>query len=312
MLGRFISPGHYAELLGSGRQSGSRMLECDPGLLAGRYNRQPFPFTHRLAGNTDFALPRLFELCRRMDPRQIQYRIGEIPGDAHFDSTFERYREGLSLADALDRFEERRAYVVIYNPELDPEYQTVIEGVLAEIAAYTEPFDPVMTWYSSYIFLSTRDAVTPYHMDREMNFLFQVRGTKRVQLWDPADQDVMTDEQKDLLLSHVGERPTFKESFEAKAQTFDLQAGMGVHHPFIAPHRVYTGPDVSVTLAVTYRTRGSDIWTDAHKFNAKLRGIGWRPRPVRSNPALDRWKSATMGLSRRARGVLWSARTEPT
>jgi hypothetical protein len=75
---------------------------------------------------------------------------------------------------------------------------------------------------------------------------------------------------------------------------------------------VYTGPEVSVTLAVTYRTHGSDIWTDAHKFNAKLRGIGWRPRPVGSNPTLDRWKSATMGLTRHARSVLWSARPEPT
>ena len=304
MLGSFISSRHYAELLARGRQAGPRMLELDPAQLARHYNRQPFVFAHALAGNEYFALPRLFDLCRRMDSRKIRYRIGEIPDDAHFDSSFDRYKAGLSLEDAIDRFEEERAYVVIYNPELDPEYRVVIEGVLAEIAAEIASLDPEMTWYSTYIFISTRDAVTPYHMDREMNFLCQIRGTKRVQLWNPADEEVMTDAQKDLLLAHVGERPPFRDALQSKASTFGLGPGMGVHHPFIAPHRVYTGRDLSVSLAVTYRTRRSDVCTAAHVFNAKLRRLGWRPLPVGRSRALDRCKAAGLRLFRRGRGLI--------
>src|SRR3546814_8177373 len=70
MLGRFVSSDHYAELLARGRQAGPRMLELDPAQLARHYNRQPFAFAHALAGNEYFALPRLFDLCRRMDPRK--------------------------------------------------------------------------------------------------------------------------------------------------------------------------------------------------------------------------------------------------
>ncbi len=180
----------------------------------------------------------------------------------------------------------------------------VIEGVLAEIAADIASLDPEMTWYSTYIFISTRDAVTPYHMDREMNFLCQIRGTRRVQLWNPADEEVMSDAQKDLLLAHVGERPTFRDALENKASTFDLGPGMGVHHPFIAPHRVYTGRDLSVSLAVTYRTRRSDVCTAAHVFNAKLRRLGWRPLPVGRSRALDRCKAAGLRLFRRGRGLI--------
>ncbi len=304
MLGMFISSGQYAELLAKGRQAGPRMLELDPAQLARHYNRQPFVFAHALAGNEYFALPRLFDLCRRMDPRKIRYRVGEIPDDAHFDSSFDQYKAGLSLQKAIDRFEEERAYVVIYNPELDPEYRRVIEGVLAEIAAHTATLDPGLTWYSTYIFISTRDAVTPYHMDREMNFLCQIRGTKRVQLWDPADEEVMTEAQKDLLLAHVGERPPFRDALESKANTFNLVPGMGVHQPFIAPHRVYTGQELSVTLAVTYRTRRSDVRTAAHVFNAKLRRLGWQPQPVGRYRVLDRCKAATLRLFRRARGLI--------
>ena len=304
MLGRFISSSSYDELLAQGRRAGPRVLELDPAQLAQHYNRQPFAFAHALAGNEHFALPRLFDLCRRMEPRKIRYRTGEIPDDAHFDSSFDRYKAGLNLEKAIERFEEERAYVVIYNPELDPEYRVVIEGVLAEIAAHTATLDPGLTWYSTYIFISTRGAVTPYHMDREMNFLCQIRGTKRVQLWDPADEEVMTDAQKDLLLAHVGERPPFRDALESKASTFDLVPGTGVHQPFIAPHRVYTGPELSVTLAVTYRTRRSDVRTVAHVFNARLRRLGWRPRPVGRYPSLDRCKAASLRLLRRGRGLI--------
>jgi len=125
-----------------------------------------------------------------------------------------------------------------------------------------------------------------------------------VQLWNPADEEVMTDAQKDLLLAHVGERPTFRDALENKASTFDLGPGMGVHHPFIAPHRVYTGRDLSVSLAVTYRTRRSDVCTAAHVFNAKLRRLGWRPLPVGRSRALDRCKAAGLRLFRRGRGLI--------
>ena len=43
----------------------------------------------------------------------------------------------------------------------------------------------------------------------------------------------------------------FRDALESKASTFNLVPGMGVHQPFIAPHRVYTGQELSVTLAVS-------------------------------------------------------------
>ena len=66
--------------------------------------------------------------------------------------------------------------VAIYNPEQDPAYRPMLQELLGEIAAQTESFDPDINWYSTYIFITAQNAVTPYHMDREMNFLLQVRG----------------------------------------------------------------------------------------------------------------------------------------
>ncbi len=305
MLGEFISAKRYAELLERGQQEAKPWLRFDPDVLTACYNRKPFLFEHALATHPFFTLEPLFALCRRMEPEQIHYRIGAIPGDSDFDSSYDRYRHNLTLDDVLDNFEAQRAYICIYNPERDPAYKPHIEELLAEIAVQVDPLESEISWYSTYVFISTQDSVTPYHMDREMNFLLQVRGSKTVYLWDPADADIMTAEEKDLLLSRIGGRPPYAPSFESKAMTFELRPGTGVHHPFIAPHRVHTtGGELSITLAFTFRTARSDIWTDAHRLNARMRRVGLRPRAVGRNAVVDRTKATLLRLGRKARGVV--------
>lgn len=312
MLGQFMSASQYAELLARGRKAPSTLLEFEPATLTSCYNRAPFLMRHRLATHPQFSLPELFSLCRRLPAESILYRVGSIPGDAEFDSSFDRYRQGLTLDETLDQFEERHAYICINNPERDAVFQPLIEGLLAEIAVQVDPLDPVISWYSTYIFISTRDAVTPYHMDREMNFLLQIRGHKTVHLWDPSDAEIMTDEQKDFLLSRVGGRPAYRPSFESKAMTFDLEPGLGVHHPFIAPHRVHTGSELSISLAITFRTRQSDTLTDAHRFNTRMRGIGLHPKPVGSSRLLDRAKSGAARVGQRVHRKLAVAEDDAT
>ena len=133
-----------------------------------------------------------------------------------------------------------------------------------------------------------------------MNFLLQIRGKKTVLLWDPRDDEIMTSQQRDLLLSYVGRRPEYKPWFDAKAMRFELAPGLGVHHPFIAPHLVHTGPELSVSLAITFRTHRSDVWTNAHRFNHRLRRLGLEPRPVGHMAWLDGAKSAMIETYRRA------------
>ena len=301
MLGTFLSTKRYAEILEQGRAQTEPLLTLEPSILRAYYNREPFLIGHRLATHPSFSLPSLFALCRRMPAEKILFRVGQIPGDAELDSSYDRYKRDLTLDDALEHFEERQAYICINNPELDTWYKPIIEGLLGEIAAKTDPIDSEVSWYSTYVFISSRDSVTPYHMDREMNFLLQIQGTKTVHLWDPADRDIMTDEEKDLLLSRTGDRPTYKPSFESKAMTYQLKPGLGVHHPFIAPHRVHTGPELSISLAVTFRTRRSDIWNDAHRFNARMRRLGLEPVAVGQNFFVDRAKSELARMSQRVR-----------
>jgi hypothetical protein len=302
LLGQSVSPDRYAALVEQAQALEQPWLQFDPNVLRASYNRRPFLLSHRLAEHPSFSFSMLAGLCRRLPPDQVKYRFGVIPDNAEFDKSLDRFRGDLSLDDALDRMVEKQAYVAIYNPEYDAAYRPVIEGLLGEIAAQAHEVDPHINWYSTYIFVSANDSVTPYHMDREMNFLLQIRGTKTVRLWDPSDDEIMDSSQRDLLLSNPQlPRPEYRPSFEAKAMVFELAPGLGVHHPFIAPHLVHTGPELSVSLAVTFRTRKSDVWTDAHRLNHRLRRLGLRPGPVGQSPVTDHAKAAVFRSLRRTR-----------
>jgi hypothetical protein len=304
MLGDYLTEGRFNALLAAAEPA-PRWLALDPAAVREHYNRSGFLVSHRLAEHPMFELEPLFRLCRRMPRHAVKHRFGIVPGNAHFDTSIVKYREGLTLEDAIDHLEEKRAYIAIYNPEKDPEYKPVIEGLLAELGLALRGEERAFNWYSTYVFISANDAVTPYHMDREMNFLLQIRGRKQVQLWDPHDRVVMTPAQRDYLFSYADDsRPPWHEGLPAKARIFDLQPGLGVHHPFVAPHLVTTGPNLSISLAITFRTPRSDVWSDAHVFNYKLRRFGLGRIPVGQSAAVDTVKAGFIRAVRRAKAAV--------
>jgi hypothetical protein len=303
MLGQKLEPGQVQMYGSSCRNVESRWLLLDFQQMKQAFNRRPFPVKHRLDENPHFSIESLRQLCKRMPRSAVKHRVGKIPIDAHFDTSLGRYKGGMEFEDAVDRTVETGGYIAIFNPEKDAEYRPIIEGLLGEIAALTEQVEPGMNWYSTYIFISAQDSVTPYHMDREMNFLLQIRGEKTVQLFDGYDDAVMSPAERDRMLAGF-DRPVYHKGLVDKAMTFDLRPGMGVHHPFIAPHIVHTKSDLSISLAITFRTPRSDLLSDAHTFNQRMHGLGFEPRPVGKAHRLDSLKAMTVRWMRNAKRLL--------
>ena len=240
-----------------------------------------------------------------MPTGDVMCRFGVVPDNADFDSSLLGYRKNLTRDDAIDHLDERHAYVAIYNPENDADYRPVIEGLLGEIAVATEPFEHCINGYSSYIFISARGSVTPYHMDREMTFLFQIRGRKSARLWDPNDDAVMSPAERDHLFTPCNDaRPAYRAEPDALAMHFQLEPGLGVHHPFIAPHLVHTGSELSISLAITFRTPRSDDWSDAHRFNEQMRRLGLHAGRVGRSALIDKTKARASRAARRAKNIL--------
>ncbi len=140
MIGEVVSAREYADLLSKGQSLENRQLSIDESLFRASYNRHPFEISHRLHEHDRFSLPSLFGLIRRLPESFVVCRLGLVPDEADFDSSF-RPDGALDLEDALENLESCRAYDYARSPEAYPAFRPVIRDLIAEIAAPTATRD---------------------------------------------------------------------------------------------------------------------------------------------------------------------------
>lgn len=300
MPGQLISRHQYLRLLERAASDGESLLTLPATETRRFYNKSPYLVAHRLHEQELFGFPAVCRLAKRMPSHQVVLRRGRIPESTSFRLSLAT-ENGLELSDSPDRFVADGLYLYVANPEFDPEYRDIIFRLLGQLAAAIRRIDERITWFSTYFFVSSMESVTPYHMDREMNYLLQIAGEKKVRLWNQDDPRVMSPFDKELILSYVGEKPGCRPEAEALSQQYVLTPGVGVHHPFMAPHLVNTTSGLSVSLAFTYRTVRSDRQTRAHHFNYMMRRLGMSPRVAGGLGLRNRTKSAAERVYSRVR-----------
>ena len=285
---------------------GIKWFDFDSKEFGTDYNKLAFSFNHSLHENELFELESIYRLCSKLPKDLVKIRTGKVPKDTNFDSSLMTFASKAELADDFSNVVEDQLYIAIYNPEINSDYRALILGLLQEIAAAKGDVDGEINWYSSYIFVSAMQTLTPYHMDREMNFLSQIRGEKKAKLWDPQDDDVMSEADRDRLFGSYSEdaRPIYHPGLESKAKQFDLRPGMGIHYPLIAPHLIETKSEISISFALTYRTERSDMWSNAHRMNYKMRQLGLQPSRVGPSILKDWIKSKSFQMASGTRKAL--------
>src|SRR5262249_2973599 len=140
-------------------------------------------------------------------------------------------RNGLSVRETIRRIEECRSWMVINNVELDPEYRRLLDRCLDEVQVLSEPVDPGMFRREGFVFISSPFSVTPFHMDPEYNFLLQVRGGKRISIWDSRDRSILSEVALEKYFSGANRQIAFKEEYQQTASVFELAPGQGLHFP---------------------------------------------------------------------------------
>jgi hypothetical protein len=252
------------------------LLDVDSQRFRASFNRAPFLIRHHLADHPLFSLRRLIELANRLPEEKVKYNGADI---SVATGLYEGPRTGLSIRETIHRIEECRSWMVINNVELDPEYRQLLDRCLDEVQFFSEPIDPGMIRREGFIFISSPGSVTPFHMDPEYNFLLQIRGKKRISIWDSKDRSVLSELSLERYFSDVERQIAFKEEYQRKASVFELTPGRGLHFPVVAPHWVRNGDEVSVSFSITFHTPASERRRIVYCANADLRGRGLNPRP---------------------------------
>jgi len=252
--------------------------------------------THSLADHPLLQIESLVELGKRQQERKlVRTHTADATAGTSFADAPNLHPNTAGAAATLEGIAQARAWMSLLNVQADPVYRAFIDEILEEVRPAVEHRDPGMCYRAGWIFVSSPHAVTPFHMDHEHNFILQIRGTKRLYVWEPFDRVVISERAQERFHDeHSRELVTWNEEWRSRAHVFDLQPGQGGYMPSTAPHLVEVGPEPSVTISFTYYTDSTRQRELLYRGNARLRRLGITPTPVGESPQRDRMKAAVL------------------
>jgi hypothetical protein len=278
--------------------SGGELLS-PPSEFQSKYNVESFMFNHELGNSPLFSVERLTAVAERMigrgDSKNITTRIGKSSlADAKFRDMPLKQR----LAETVARIEEANVWMKLSSANaMDPEYNEVMQTVLREVEkASGRPLLQDITWAGLTVFLASPGVVTPYHIDHESNFLFQIRGSKDVNLFDPRDPEVVPVKEIEDFYAGDFEAAKYRPELQNRASVFHLSPGKVVHQPPLAPHWVQNGPNVSISVSIGFCLKPLDKVGRVYQVNHFLRRFGVAPTPPGRSALHDGIKKAGIGL----------------
>jgi hypothetical protein len=274
-----------------------RIIEGNAVDFVENFNQNSFMFPHNLAGHPLFEIPRLAELSKTILSKggleKVQSYVSHSPVEQKWTD-----RAGIDqVTEAISRIEESGSWVMLMDVQVDPEYAALLEQVVPELENLVGvPLRKEMSCLGAYIFIASPHAITPYHIDHEVNFLFQIHGNKDANLFDSNDRYVLTEQEIEAFYMGNSNAANYGEEKQSKASVYQLIPGKGVHHPTLAPHWVKNGNSVSVTLSILFFLKSYDLKARVYQVNHYLRKLGLTPTAPGRSPLLDRIKIQTMGL----------------
>lgn len=276
------------------------------GAFAAAYPAQATALTHTLYGHPLFALDALAALAERLPASHVEHSFGRLKVD---QDPGEVRRAAMPVGEIVRTIDDNGCWMVLKKVDADPAYAALIDALLAEIAPVVAPATGAYRRREAFVFLSSPDSVTPFHMDPEHNILLQIAGSKTMTVYPAGDPDIVPQDVHEAF--HRGARHRnmrHDPAFDAQAQPFAMQPGDAVYVPVKAPHWVQNGPARSISFSITWRSRLSDGEARLHRVNDRLRRAGVTPGAPGARPLTDAAKvaahRAVKGVGQRIKRVL--------
>jgi len=278
--------------------------------LRDSYNRRSFPFSHHLHENPLFGLDQLAELVSREPELTESAYCSRAPAVVtdQFATGLPPHRE---VSDAIREVSSGNSLVMLRHLErsgsLGPTLRVIIEEVVAAVGPALRT--DIKKSRATMLIASPR-RITPYHLDADTNFLFQIHGDKRLSVFDPNDRTLVTPEEIEGFYCGNVSAAKYKPERQSDAHVFDLRAGSAVHIPSHAPHWAQNLGSVSVALSINFDLYSIERAGRIHRLNARLRRLGFVPRAPGDSPWKDEIK---LGMSALNRGVRrWTRPVRPS
>lgn len=275
-------------------------------------NRANFMFAHKLSGHPLFSTQSLIELAqRRPESPTYAYRSNGQVGVG------DRWEKGsaraLTAAETIAGIAHNDSLVMLKHLEQDVVFGPLLQQIFDELLESAGPRirDDVIVGRGTLLIASPR-RITAYHLDADVNFLFQIEGDKTMNVFDQTDRTVVTEVELERYFCGDHNGAQYTDSKQARAKCYDLRPGCGVHIPWTAPHWAQNSNNVSVALSVNFDLKSLVRLGRIYQMNGKLRQLGGNPAPPGRSMLRDSVKLASAGALTAVSGLLRRRRPPST
>lgn len=267
--------------------------------FAEAYPEIPHIIAHNLRAHPLLTLDALAVLGEALPAPSVEYNKGDLPvgiDPQHVPAN------GMNIGDTIRNANTSGSWAVLKNIEQIPDYAALLLELLNELQPRIEVRTGNMLKPQGFIFVSSPNAVTPYHFDPEHNILLQLSGTKVMTQFPAGDPLYAPDETHEVYHTGGHRNLVWHDDLSCGGTEWPLHPGQGLYVPVMAPHHVKNGTTVSISLSITWRSDWSFAEADARAFNHMLRKWGVSPRAPGRFPAQNRGKAIAWRILRKLRG----------
>ena len=171
------------------------VITADHDALRRDFPLKPFAIRHKLAGHPLLTLPRIAQLAAELPRDLIEYNSGKVAISQDPDAI---PSVDLDPVEVVKRIETAGAWMVLKRVENSPEYRRLLEDTLLSVArarGFNSLADAGFEQVEGFLFVSSPNSTTPFHLDSEDNFFVHIHGEKFFTIFDNTDRSIVSDDE---------------------------------------------------------------------------------------------------------------------
>ena len=197
--------------------------------------------------------------------------------------------------DVIRDLRNANAWLTLLNVEADPGMAELMNTQLDQLESgmiAKQGKRIKMRKRVAFVFVSSPNSVTPVHFDIEHSLLMQVSGSKKVSI-GRFESNAARRHEFDRYWDGSHGRI---ETLPPEEAAYTMTPGRAVYIPPGTPHWVHNGPDISLSVTLTYFTAATVRDNRIEDFNSHLRRRHMKPREPGRSTTVDTAKVCAMGV----------------
>ena len=210
----------------------------------------PSFFSHNLDNLELFSLNTLAEVAGLLPEEMIE--TNEVD-------------KNINIVAKIRNIQSLSSWIMLRNIEQLNEYNLLMHTLLDVLIGCKIIEREYLLNPMSFVFITSPNVITPIHIDPEHNFLFQIKGYKKVLINNELLMPVISlKEISDFYKDEVKYKLKFKDEYKTTMTEYSLNSNRGVYIPVTYPHLVENGRNYSISYSLTFRTHFSENHRHKH------------------------------------------------